>query len=276
VAQSVRYVDEVFAGYVRHGDLGAGRLHGMRVLELGPGDNLGVALRLVAAGASEVVAIDRFRIPRDPSHESAVYQEIAARVAEEERGRIAPLDGLPTAVRTIEGVPIEEAGAMLEPTRFDLVVSCAVMEEIRDPRSAIEVMDRLLNPGGSMVHQIDFRDYGRFTARGGHPLAFLTIGDRLYRAITAGATSLNRWRPDDYRRALVERGYEVEIRPTEVMGGRGLDGSTTELVLSSEERASIEAARGELVPELRDRPVEDLAIAGAIIVAKKVAARSRL
>jgi SAM-dependent methyltransferase len=271
LSESVGYVEDVFEGYVRHAGLDSEQLLGARVLELGPGDNLGVALRFVAAGAAEVVAIDRFRILRDPAHETAVYRELAARLPTGERSRLEPVgaDGRPGAVRAIEGVPIEEAVSMLEPTRFDLVVSCAVLEEIRNPEGAIEVMDRLLAPGGLMIHQVDFRDYGRFTGRGGHPLAFLTVADRLYGWITAGATRLNRWRPDDYRRALAGRGYQIEIRPTEVVGGRRLDGSSAALDLTEEERGLVEAARPDLMPRLRTRPAEDLAVAGALIVARK-------
>jgi SAM-dependent methyltransferase len=276
-AESADYVEGVFASYVRAGAVAAAELDGARVLELGPGDNLGVAARFVAAGAAEVVAIDRFRVPRDPAREAAVYREIASRLPADERVRLGSTGarGQPSAVRSIEGVAIEDAAALLEPSSFRIVVSCAVLEEIADPQGALDVMDRLLAPGGLMIHQVDFRDYGLLSSAGGHPLAFLTLGDRTYRWITAGGTSLNRWRADDYREALMRRGYHVEVQPTEVVGGRLLGGVSSTLELSDDERDLVERARPELARRFRSRSSTDLAVAGAMIVARKPVHPSR-
>jgi hypothetical protein len=58
--ESLAYIDGVFGDYLTYGGLGAADLAGARVLELGPGDNFGVALRFIAAGAKRVVALDKF------------------------------------------------------------------------------------------------------------------------------------------------------------------------------------------------------------------------
>src|SRR5882672_1715985 len=50
--QSIEYIDRVFFDYLRYGNLSPAQLVGKRILELGPGDNLGVALRFFAAGAA--------------------------------------------------------------------------------------------------------------------------------------------------------------------------------------------------------------------------------
>jgi hypothetical protein len=52
-------IDSTFARYEHYlsADLD---LHGKHVLEIGPGHNVGVALRFVAAGADQVVAVDKF------------------------------------------------------------------------------------------------------------------------------------------------------------------------------------------------------------------------
>ena len=49
----LEYIDRVFSDYLTYGSLGPADLEGARILELGPGDNLGVALRFAAAGAAE-------------------------------------------------------------------------------------------------------------------------------------------------------------------------------------------------------------------------------
>src|SRR5262245_22881352 len=55
VAASVEYINRVFDDYLAYGNLGYDEIRDKVVLELGPGDNLGVALRFLAAGASRVV-----------------------------------------------------------------------------------------------------------------------------------------------------------------------------------------------------------------------------
>ena len=62
-------------------------LEGKAILELGPGDNLGLALRFIAAGAERVVTLDKFAVPRDPAHEQAIYRELTDRLGEPQRAR---------------------------------------------------------------------------------------------------------------------------------------------------------------------------------------------
>jgi hypothetical protein len=57
LAESVSYVNRTYEDYCRYGQLGPASLEGKTILEGGPGDNLGVALRFIAAGAAQVVAM---------------------------------------------------------------------------------------------------------------------------------------------------------------------------------------------------------------------------
>src|SRR3989344_8004674 len=54
-----RYSEEVFYDYFRYSGFTADFLKGKRILEIGPGENLGVALQCLAYGAEKVVCIDR-------------------------------------------------------------------------------------------------------------------------------------------------------------------------------------------------------------------------
>src|SRR5690348_11949963 len=73
LAESVAYIDRIFQHYVKRSGLDPSTLPGKKVLEIGPGDNLGVALRFLAAGAESVVAIDRFFSHRDRAKERQIY-----------------------------------------------------------------------------------------------------------------------------------------------------------------------------------------------------------
>lgn len=175
------YSRRVFENYLRRGGIESASLRGMSVLELGPGASLGVAELFAEAGASRVVALDKFR-----------YTHV--RVPD----RVVVRHGY-----GIESASIEEGG-------FDLIVSNAVLEESPDLPRGFTAMRRALRPGGRMLHQIDLSDYGIFSRHGFHPLEFLTVPDAVYRAMTGLSGGPNRWLVDTYRRFV--DGIEVTHR----------------------------------------------------------------
>ncbi len=144
--QSLEYIDEVFGDYLAYGDLGDGELAGASVLELGPGDNFGVALRFLAAGAERVVAMDKFASVRDPAQQRQIYEALLdgshARSGSASRRRSTSTAALrPGRLRAIEGVAVEEAATALAGERFDLIVSRAVLEHLYDLDAAFAAMD---------------------------------------------------------------------------------------------------------------------------------------
>ena len=196
--QSLAYIDSVFEDYLRYGEIGAGDLHGARVMELGPGDNLGVAMRFLAAGAERVEGVDRFATWRDEDQQAAIQGALAERL-----GKPVTM----TRIETTEGLPIEEAAESFEPESFDLIVSRAVLEHVYDPDATFAAIDSLLKPGGKSIHKIDFEDHGLFTAGGLHPLTFLTVPDRLYRWMGENSGLPNRHLADYFRRKMDAMGY---------------------------------------------------------------------
>src|SRR3954465_12300922 len=70
------YVTEVFEDYLHYGAISRTDLVGRRVLEIGPGATLGVALLFAAHGAAEVVCLDRFESERDDALNRAIYAGI--------------------------------------------------------------------------------------------------------------------------------------------------------------------------------------------------------
>lgn len=280
LGQSIAYVRAVFEDYLTYGGLERADLEGKRVLELGPGDSLGVSLQLVAAGAS-VVATDRFVPYRDPEHERRVYTALIECMPEPERRRVEPvvandfesvvIDGID--LRLLEETPIERAPAILGEAEFDLIVSRAVLEHVHDLPTAFDSMDQLLAPGGRMIHKVDLRDHNLFTGGGQHPLTFLTINDRVYGWMGEESAGLpNRQMLGWYQRKLAELGYEAdylithlagveeELEPLVPLEGGLPRGARLDLVRE---------IRPRLLPRFRGLDDEELAIAGFMIVARK-------
>jgi SAM-dependent methyltransferase len=278
---SVGYIDGVFEDYLRYGNLELADLEGRQVLELGPGDNFGVALRFVAAGA-RVVATDRFIPFRDPAHERAVYEAIVERLPADQAARISSVvagpgisfDEIP--LERLEEVPIEEAPGRLGPGRFDLIVSRAVLEHVHDLDRAFASMDLLLAPGGTMLHKVDLRDHGLFTEGGHNALTFLTIGDRIYGWMGEESAGLpNRELLGYYRRTFERLGYRAEYLVTHLAGVETevephapLEGFTAPPAVA----AGVEEIRSRLLRRYRDLPAGELAIAGFFVRASKPAA----
>src|SRR5207249_7202385 len=120
--------------------------------------------------------------------------------------------------KLLSRVPAEEATRKLDRSSFDLIVSIASMQHTRNPRAALAALDALLRPGGRMLHQIDFSDVGLFSARGYHPLTFLTVRGPVYRAMTSHLGTANRVQLPQYRDMFTGLGYEVDVRITKVVG----------------------------------------------------------
>lgn len=279
VEQSVAYVDAVFADYLTYAGLSEADLKGARVMELGPGDNLGVALRFLAAGAERVQGVDRFATWRDPAQQKEIYAALLERMDPVGRARAAAAVRLgsepgfdPDRLQLTEGLPIEEAADRFEPGSFDLIVSRAVIEHVYDTDATFEAIDRLLRPGGASIHKIDLEDHGLFTVGGLHPLTFLTVPDRIYRWMGENSGLPNRRLADYYRAKMDALGYDWRLFSTHLIGEEG------ELVPHPEEiepgrlaaqRRLVAEIRPKLRPRFRRLRDEDLAVSGVFLVSRK-------
>jgi hypothetical protein len=93
--QSLAYIESVFGDYLRYGGLGCRELDARRILELGPGDSYGVALRFLACGARRVVCVDKFATRRDSTQQRRIYEGLVASLDESARARLG--DAIRTA-----------------------------------------------------------------------------------------------------------------------------------------------------------------------------------
>jgi SAM-dependent methyltransferase len=282
-ADRVAYSRTIFELFCGTSGLSREQLLGLRVLELGPGEDLGVALRFVAAGAAKVSCIDRFEFHVDPEWEREVYRLLLDDVDAPGRERLAELlarDGIPDPasprLEVVHGAGIEAGAEHLQDGGFDLIGSVAVLEHVYDLPAALRAMDELLAPDGIMVHQVDLRDHGMFSGGGRHPLEFLTLGEGVYRLMTSHTGAPNRERIGTYRELLDELGHDARIQIGNIGGapdpidpyreqiavGREIDPSLAE---------SIEGLRSRLAPRFAELPVEELAATGILIRSRKPA-----
>jgi SAM-dependent methyltransferase len=215
--ESVQYIDRVVSDYLVYGGLDAQVLRNSKILELGPGDNLGVALRFLTLGARQVVCLDKFQYPPPEGSERQrnIYLELRASLAEEQRARYDQAVDLshgvvfnPERLRCVYGSGAEDCDRALAGERYDLIISRAVLHEIFAIDRAFAALDRLLAADGRMVHKIDLRDYGMFTELDMHPREFLTVSDRVYTQMVKGRAQPNRRMMNYYRDKMRDLGYD--------------------------------------------------------------------
>lgn len=281
LAGSLAYIDRVFEDYLRYGELAESDLAGLSVIEIGPGDNLGVALRFLAAGAAHVVCLDKFYSDRDIEQQTRIYRALRDRLDEAGRRRFdeaVQFDGglrfNEQRLRYVYGVSAEQADTVLQREGFDLIVSRAVIQDIYDPEAALVALDRLLKPGGMILHKIDLHDYGVFPRGQWHPLTFLTVGDTIYRLMTSDSAAPNRRTIAEYRRIMQRLNCDATLLITGIIGRSGelvphkaavepgVDYTQVTVDL-------IEAIRPRLLPRFRTLPVEELMVAGVFLVGNK-------
>lgn len=186
---------------------------GARILEIGPGDNLGAAVCLVAWGADRVVSIDRFNCLSRLHEERTIYHALLERLTRPERQRaLASCPWLESMQQPIEGVvsyragrPLEQAGGLLENRSFDCVLSNAVLEHLADVRGAFAALRPYLRRHAWMFHEVDLRCHGRFEAVS--PLHFLTIPRWAWHLMGSRLGIPNRLRLPAYRDIFQRIGF---------------------------------------------------------------------
>lgn len=264
--ESIAYIERVWSDYLRYG--GRARLEG-RLAEIGPGDSFGVGLLQRIHGASEVHAIDRFRSRRNNDQQMAIYRALA------DLHNAASLIDDDNAEMPVRGVHyhVEAAETFFRsrPGMFDAILSRAVLEHLFDPIGALADMAKALRPGGILIHRIDFRDHGMFA--GQHALTFLTVPEGLYRRMTRNAGRPNRVLLPAYRDWLAGAGLAGHLRVTRLAGIASeiepRPWPEIDAALRQQALANVAAIRPRLAKPFRHLSDEDLAVAGAVLVAER-------
>ncbi|MFN3389181.1 MAG: methyltransferase domain-containing protein [Allosphingosinicella sp.] len=243
---------------------------GGRVAEVGPGGSAAVALFLIAEGAGHVDLVDRFAFAHDPAVQMRLYEEIVARDPRlAARGLSATDFGGSIDFHVGERAAAEVFFSVH--SGYEAICSCAVLEHLYDPLSALVAMASALRPGGRMVHQVDLRDHGMFSAAGHHELTFLTVPQWFYPHMSRRRGRPNRVLIHRYRETLEQLDLRHELLVTHLVGIGAIEPAPYEQVpaeLRARAEARAEEARGRLAPEFRHLPASDLAIASFRLVAE--------
>jgi SAM-dependent methyltransferase len=271
----------IYQSYLCYAGWKDARIAGKRILELGPGYHMGVPLLFAAHGASFVAGLDKFV----PFQTGPYFREFYSRLRDTlPDGEKASFDDAiqsqprlalgPGRAQHIYGKELPDVVNDLGPGSFDLIGSNAVIEEMYDPEPIFQAQDRLLRPGGLMVHKIDLRDYGMFTKYGFPALEFLTVPEWAYRHMAETSGQPNRRRVNYYRDVARRLGYAYAIYVTHILGvekelvspkqtiQRNLDYSDFSL-------QTIREIRPRLSPQFRELSDADLLVQGIFFVARK-------
>lgn len=199
VTQSLAYINDVFSDYKTHAHIPNFYGH---VCELGPGDNAGVALKILRDGATQVDLADRFYSHRDTIYQAQIYQAMASN--DPNIAQILKGSNLFNE-RTFKGITRyygkEAAGEVFfksRPSTYDFIISRSVLEHTTDPLLTLESMYHALKPGGTLIHKVDLRDHGMFSPTF-HDLKFLEIPRPIYWAMTYNSGLPNRVMIHEYQ-----------------------------------------------------------------------------
>ncbi len=191
IARSVDYVFEVVNRLEALGDVD---WSGKRVLEIGPGPDLGTGAIILDRGAASYRAIDAFDLVGMTGSE--FYAALATRLN-------GPLDKarLSFTQATFPMLP-EVEGA------YDLIISNATLEHIDDIPALFRRLRQLTAEGGRMVHHIDAQTHMRWL-RERDPLNILRYDERIYRRLLSFPGAPNRMRAEQYVAAASGGGFQV-------------------------------------------------------------------
>ncbi len=287
LGESIDYINVQFDDYLTYSGLSREQLRGMKVFELGFGDNIGVALKFIAAGANRVVCLDKFYSKRDLEQQRLIYLALRDTIDEADQESFDEAINLaegveinPEKIVCIYGKDVEDATELAALGPFDLVVSRGAIQDIFNPDAAFAAMDRMLVPGGYMLHKIDLSDQGMFRANGMNPLTFLTIPDSVYRLMAIDSGRPNRKLRSYYREVMERLGYDSKFLVTDIIGvgipGTGnLHPHKEQIHLNVDYPNStldlVNQVRPRLSQPFRDMTDEELIIDGIFVIGRKSA-----
>lgn len=198
---------------------GIAHFRGRRVIETGPGRDMGTMLLMAGLGASHIVGVDRFKGSWQTGWHDLFIEKLIQGAGILGADMVIMRQAL--AAQSLEVGPIvlfseafEDVGERL-PEHFDISVSNSTFEHFYSFPEAAQALSRCTRPGGAGVHNVDFRDHGNF----GDPLQFLMIDDDTYAdpAVNDLYGRGNRVRVGEMIEALRRAGFSsVDCHPFDV------------------------------------------------------------
>lgn len=190
-------------------------LEGKTVLEVGPGNSLGIGLILLALGAKKVYFIDKFKHIFWDKEAIAFHRKLFSEIVNSEypyrevvsEAVSVGAQGIELNSNLIEYRLGDAAKLPVENKSIDFVFSNAVLEHVHKPEAAVKETARITKAGGLNYHEIDLRDHFFQST----PLRLLRYSDVLWNLMTwyrPGYT--NRLRFSEWIE-IFDRYFQIEI-----------------------------------------------------------------
>jgi len=249
-AQLKRYAYDPFDLLVQS----VGRLDGLAIGEIGPGDHVPVSLLALAAGAEKYQAFDRFAGEVDGPRAKAFYRalledlrETRPELSEQLRQRAITVDSLVPG-GFLEHVPLAVESLPVSKT-LDVLFSYNAVEHFSDLEPFCRRTFGILKPGAVAVHQVDYSAHDCWRQR--PPLEWLAIPDWAWRIQGSHRGTPNRWRHHEVLAGLIDAGFDVSY--------------TIQHGLNETE---VKTWKTRLAPKFRSMPLESLVVQSAVYVCR--------
>jgi len=268
-AEGVKHAQDVFALF--KSVTGIERFQG-KVADVGPGESCALGLLFLADGCSHVDLPDRYAFP-DSTFQRDINRSIVAAYPGLRNSMMDETfaESSFTGLKRYRGKKAAAEKFFASNHGYDYIVSVATLEHVYDPMSALTSMARALNPGGMMIHNIDFRDHGQFS-ESFHDLKFLELSHAMY-APLRWQGGPNRVRLSAYVNHLETLGLEVETFAQYVTGIKHEIPSSRMDLLPGDIRAiaiqAVERARPRLAAKFINTTDDDLIAANVVLVAQR-------
>lgn len=272
-----RRVVQDYITYGANGDLS--RIEGKSILEIGPGDNLSVALLLLANGAKSVTCVDAFQPKASDEKNRRIYRTLHSSLDPRERskldaavsiGKDGSLSLKNDALSMLYGVRSEQLQQGVKNKKFDIILSRAVLEHVSNPEAVWREMHQSLMPDGEMWHKIDFRSHKYYTQI--HPLYFLTVPEFWWKLVSSPDPTLNRRRLPFYREKAAHYFKRVDIFVTHILENEEIlphvRVDEAESLITPSDLDCLTGIMPDLPPEMRNLPVLDIVVGGIFIVCR--------
>ncbi|HSQ42515.1 MAG TPA: methyltransferase domain-containing protein [Fibrobacteraceae bacterium] len=214
---AINYARKVFSDYLERAGLDQEQIGNKVILEIGPGKNLAVALLFLAAGAAKVTCVDKFPSFQSREQQGLIYRSLIDSLSTIEQERLKDVIQFENSGFELNAsrlnfarVSAEEVFSVCPKGSVDWILSRAVLEHVFEIGKALNVFDEVLAPGGFMLHEVDFRDHGMFSASGFHPLFFLRYSQAQWNRMSDHVGAPNRKMCSYYLRFFQGKAYDLK------------------------------------------------------------------
>lgn len=196
-------------------------------LEIGAGQDFGIALVLADLGLKQVIIVDPFLAEWNDTYHPKLYRELL-----EQASKKFPQVNFKSIKEVIhnnshhaEKLTYYKSGLehlpQIQDDMVDVSFSNAVFEHFVYPKEAVKELARITKKGGLGFHQIDLRDHRDYDK----PLEFLTFPEKMFQIMSKlnHAHFGNRLRYSEYNQLFENYGFEVEFKPDSVADDSYLD-----------------------------------------------------